>query len=211
MENISLFTEFLLLLFWFFLGYIGGSIPFAYITAMVFKGVDIRTFGSGNVGATNLGRLMGKKWAVFVTIADMLKGGLLVLMARYYGMPDVIIATTAFAAVCGHNYPVWLNFRGGKGVSTTYGTLFFVDPLSSCLAVPLAGLTWLVGLRVIHYVSVSSIISLTVIAILFFLFGMSGVFSCLAIALALLSAWRHRANFVRIKEGKESTVYKNDL
>lgn len=113
---------------WGGLGYLMGSFPTAYVVARRMRGVDIRTFGSGNVGATNLGRLMGKKWAVFVTAVDMLKGALPVLAARFLGYPEGDIAVAAVAAVLGHNYPVWLNFKGGKGVATTYGTLFLPVP-----------------------------------------------------------------------------------
>lgn len=188
---------------WGGLGYLMGSFPTAYVVARRMRGVDIRTFGSGNVGATNLGRLMGKKWAVFVTAVDMLKGALPVLAARFLGYPEGDIAVAAVAAVLGHNYPVWLNFKGGKGVATTYGTLFFACPWESMVAVPLSGLIWLAILGISGYVSLASLISLYGMVLLLPFTGTPAHWSFAAFLLASLSLWRHRSNLGRIIRGEE--------
>ena len=101
---------------WAAIGYLFGSFPTGYLTVKIMKGEDVRTLGSGNTGGTNVGRVMGKKWAVFVTIMDMLKGGAVVMLCRAFGGDDAAVALAAFAAVCGHNCPVWLGFHGGKGL-----------------------------------------------------------------------------------------------
>ena len=108
------------------MGYLLGSMPWGYIVFRLRKNDDIRKFGSGNIGATNVGRLLGKKWAVGVAIADMFKGAAGLALAYFLGIRDPQwVALVGIAAVMGHNFPVWLSFKGGKGVSTTYGVVIF--------------------------------------------------------------------------------------
>ena len=111
---------------------------------------------------------------------------------------------TAFAAVCGHNFPVWLNFHGGKGVATTFGTLFFVQMPLSCAAVLSGGALWFVVMKVTHYVSVACLAALLSTALFFSLLKVHRAFSALALLLALLSFWRHRENLRRLKAGTEN-------
>ncbi len=106
-------------------GYLAGSCPTGFLVAKYVCGADIRAYGSGNIGATNVGRLMGKKWAVAVAVFDMLKGGLAVLAASCFVQQHALLALTGVCAVLGHNYPVWLGFKGGKGVATTFGVIAF--------------------------------------------------------------------------------------
>ena len=100
-------------------------------------GKDIREFGSGNIGATNVGRVLGKKWAVVTAVVDILKGGLAVLLAMSLGVKSpFLLATVGFAGVIGHDYPLWLGFKGGKGVATTFGVFGcydFFNPLPAIL------------------------------------------------------------------------------
>lgn len=194
---------FFVYLIWSSVGYLAGSLPTAYLVAKKFKKIDIRTFGSGNVGATNLGRLMGKKWAIFVSVVDMLKGGVPVIVANVAGCDDLTVALVAVFAVLGHNYPVWLDFKGGKGVATTYGTLFFVYPWPSFVAVLAAGGAWYLSLKLSGYVSLASIMSLFFMSILLPALGSPYSFGWAAFALAVLSSWRHRSNLIRILNGKE--------
>jgi len=119
---------------WPLAGYLAGSIPTGYLLVRVLKGQDIREFGSGNIGATNVGRILGKPWAVFVALFDMAKGGLVVLSALASGVNSPwVLAATALAGVAGHNYPAWLRFSSGKGVATSFGVLFFLDPLATLI------------------------------------------------------------------------------
>ncbi len=191
---------------WLALGYLFGSLPTGYVVVRVKTGQDIRMVGSGNIGATNVGRVLGKKWAVIVTIVDMLKGGAAVMLCRAFGGADIAVAAAALGAVLGHNYPVWLNFRGGKGVATTFGTLFFVQMWYSCAAVLLAGILWFLVMKAFRYVSLASLVALVAIAGWFWFFGMHVSFIVLALLLAALSLWRHRGNVDRLIHGTENKV-----
>ena len=99
---------------WVLAGYFFGSIPAGYLIIKILLGKDIRNLGSGNIGATNVSRFVGKGWGVGVALFDMAKGGLVVLAARLAGIQDPwILALSGFAGVCGHNFPLWLRFKGG--------------------------------------------------------------------------------------------------
>ena len=194
-------------LLWILLGYFLGSFPTGYLAAKVVKGVDIRTVGSGNVGSTNVGRLMGKKWAVAVTLVDMIKGAAGLLLAKSAGVADQsILAMIAFAGVCGHNFPLWLRFRGGKGVSSSYGVAFFLHPPLSFLLAPAGGLLWLLLLKTKGYVSLASLLSLWSLPFFAFFLKFPFPYIFLLVSLALLSTLRHGKNIRRLLEGKESQV-----
>lgn len=197
------------LLLWTLISYLAGSFPTGYLAARLVKGVDIRTFGSGNVGATNVGRLMGKKWAVAVTLADMIKASLGILLARAYGIADPILLSWAgLAGVCGHNFPLWLRFRGGKGVASSYGVVFFINPPLSFILAPVGGLVWLLLLRLKGYVSLASLISLWILPVFAATLRFPLPYVLLTACLAALSTLRHRDNIRRLFEGKESSFKK---
>ena len=191
---------------WLAAGYLFGSLPTGYVVVKTMTGQDIRTVGSGNIGATYVGRVLGKKWAVIVTIVDMLKGGAAVMLCRTLGGGDLSVAAAALGAVLGHNYPVWLRFHGGKGVATTFGTLFFVQMWYSCAAVLLAGILWFLVMKAFRYVSLASLVALLAIGAWFAFFGMHPAFIVLAGVLAVLSLWRHRSNVARLIHGTENKV-----
>ncbi len=196
-------------LFWILLGYLAGSFPTGYLAARVVSGVDIRTFGSGNVGATNVGRLMGKKWAVAVTLIDMIKASVGIVCARAAGVQDPwTIAFTGFAGVCGHNFPLWLGFRGGKGVASTYGVVFFLNPPLSFFLAPAGGVIWFALLKLKGYVSLASLFSLWCLPVIAASLSFPLPFLVLLAALAALSTVRHRDNIRRLFEGKESSFRK---
>ena len=110
------------------IGYLLGSIPFAYITGHLVKGVDIRQVGGGNMGTLNVAREIGLLPGLTVLIADIGKGSLAVLIANWLGLPLIWIFIAGFAAVVGHNWPIFLRFKGGKGAATTLGVLFGLTP-----------------------------------------------------------------------------------
>lgn len=195
-------------LFWAIIGYLAGSLPTGYLLVKAKTGNDIRTLGSGNIGATNVGRVLGKKWAVLVTAIDMLKGGIVVCVVNSLAFPAPAAAVAAFAAVCGHNYPFWLSFHGGKGVATTLGTLFFVALPHSAVCVLAGGVIWYTVMKVTRYVSIASLVALFSIAVMFHLSSLPLPFTLLACALALLSVWRHRGNLGRVFRGTENKVGK---
>jgi glycerol-3-phosphate acyltransferase PlsY len=110
------------------IGYLLGSIPFAYISGRLIKGVDIRQVGGGNMGALNVAREIGPLPGLTVLIADIGKGALAVLIANWLGLPLIWIFITGFAAVVGHNWPIFLRFKGGKGAAASIGVLFALTP-----------------------------------------------------------------------------------
>lgn len=192
-------------LFWIVFGYFAGSCPTGYLLAKWLKDIDIRTFGSGNIGATNVGRLLGKKYAVFVALFDMLKGGIVVLFASFFTQNDWTLALAGASAVIGHNFPVWLKFKGGKGVATTFGVIAFYDffmPLPALLG----GAVWYLVMRCTKYVSVGSIVGLFAAAFLTKIFNMPKPYFYVSLALACLSALRHLPNIRRLMNGTETKV-----
>ncbi len=194
-------------MFWMFVSYFIGSLPTGYLVARIFRGVDIRTVGSGSIGATNVRRLMGLGWAVFVTLVDMLKGALALLLTVDSASSDPwLLSLSALAVVLGHNYPVWLRFRGGKGVATTYGTMFFIWPYNSFAIVLMSGALWYAVMTSTRYVSLASMVSLLALPAFFWMLDAPLPFILLALSLALLALFRHRANVSRLLEGRESPV-----
>lgn len=188
---------------WPLAGYLAGSIPTGYLLVRTLKGQDIREFGSGNIGATNVGRILGKPWAVFVALFDMAKGGLVVLFALSAGVKSPwVLAVTALAGVVGHNYPVWLRFSGGKGVATSFGVLFFLDPLATLIG----GASWALLVKGTRTVSLSSMVSLVIVLLALWVLGSPLPYIYTALLLFLLSAWRHRENIRRLVEGTERKV-----
>ncbi len=195
---------------WVLLGYLFGSFPSGYLLVRLLKGIDIRTVGSGNIGATNVGRCVGRFWAVVVSVADMLKGGLAVLLVRELASPGAdiswLLAGVGVASVLGHNFPVWLGFRGGKGVSTTYGMLFFLAPPLSFYAVLSGGAVWFLLLAIWRYVSLASMLSLWVVALVFASMHAGPAPLAATVFLALMVLLRHRENVKRLLTGKEPRV-----
>ncbi|HCL78987.1 MAG TPA: acyl-phosphate glycerol 3-phosphate acyltransferase [Synergistaceae bacterium] len=192
-------------LLWLLLGYFAGSFPSGYLAARLVRGTDIRTTGSGNVGATNVGRLMGKKWAAAVSVADMVKASVGLLLARAFGVTEPwLLALIACAGVLGHVFPLWLGFKGGKGVSSIYGVLFFLFPPTSFLLAPAGGIVWFLVLKLTGYVSVASLVSLWCMPPLAALLSFPAPYVIALAALAALSTILHRDNIRRLKNGTES-------
>lgn len=190
---------------WIIAGYIFGSIPAGYLAVRLILGEDIRKLGSGNIGATNVTRFLGKKWGVAVAVFDMAKGGIVVLAARLLGVQDPWILTLAgFAGVCGHNFPVWLGFSGGKGVATSFGVIFFWSPFPALAG----GLVWYLVMRFTRYVSVGSMISLMTVPVWFLILGKPAAYFWISSALAVLSVARHRKNITDLFRGSEVRIGK---
>lgn len=192
---------------WIILAYLCGSIPTGFLLVKYLRGIDIRTVGSGNTGANNVRRVMGKHWAVFVAIFDMLKGsvGLVGAMASGVANP-LFLSLIAFAGVIGHNFPVWLKFKGGKGVATSYGVIFFLWMPESFAVALMGGVVWYAIMRTSRYVSLASVLSLFAIPVFFLILEAPFAFVLFSLVLALLSAWRHHENLGRIMSGVESRV-----
>ena len=179
--------------------YLYGSVLFGEHIAKA-KGVDIRSVGSGNVGATNVGRALGKKYAVLVFLLDFSKGLIPMLLARlYFGLDSWTAFFVGLASLLGHTYPVFHNFKGGKGVATAFGTLTAVSPLIAVLSIAFWGLIF----RWKGIVSIASL-SASALAVLLLLFS-DHPFKIffMALLMFLLILYRHKDNLARLIEGKE--------
>ena len=134
------------------LAYLAGSFPTALLLVRLVTGMDVRKTGSGNVGGTNAARTAGLRVGAAVTLVDMLKGALPVLLMHWYNPASLWMAMTMLAAVVGHIYPVWLRFRGGKGVATGFGAFLVLAPVSALAAFGV----WLVVVAISRYVARSA-------------------------------------------------------
>ena len=194
-----------------FASYLIGSIPAGYIAGRI-AGIDIRTVGSGNIGATNVTRVLGKRYGYPVFIVDFLKGfaavGMSIMIAKRAqpaSVPSELFGVVgAVACVLGHSFPVWLGFKGGKGVAASAGALFGLTPFVALIAVAV----WLVIFYLTRYVSVASMTAALAvpIAILSMTFlGQTGGTALLyfSICLAAVVIVRHRSNLLRLVRGTE--------
>jgi glycerol-3-phosphate acyltransferase PlsY len=191
---------------WATLGYLLGSCPTGYLVVRLLKGEDIRKFGSGNIGATNVSRVLGKKWAFFTAIVDMFKGGLAILLTMAMGHDDAALLSVVGAmSVLGHNFPVWIGFRGGKGVATSFGVIAFFDFFNPSAAI-MGGIVWLVTREISCVVSLSSMTALFAAAFFMLIFRMPRPYFFCGILLAIFAVLRHRGNIARIIAGNENKV-----
>jgi glycerol-3-phosphate acyltransferase PlsY len=194
----------------FILSYLIGSIPSGYLVARS-KGIDIRQRGSSNIGAANVARVMGKKWGYLVGFCDFLKGFLAVklgsLIAAHFLLSSVPASVTAaIACVLGHNYTIWLGFKGGKGIATSGGAVLALLPP---LVFVSGGAVWVGVFLISRYTSLASIVAAVALPIAVLLivaktgtdFWLLFAFSVMIAALAI---WRHRGNIVRLLNGTEN-------
>ena len=195
--------------------YLAGSLPTGFLVARAMR-VDITQVGSGNIGATNVFRVLGKGPGALVLIVDLLKGALAVLVAPMLAAamtPTDSLALPALAAlgaVLGHNYTCWLGFKGGKGVATSAGAMAALIPPAFGVTV----ITWLLVFFLTRYVSMASIAAALILPVAT-IFTVSGPtrwpLVAFTSALAALAVWRHRANIERLKAGTEHRINKSKL
>jgi glycerol-3-phosphate acyltransferase PlsY len=191
--------------------YLLGSIPFGYIAGRI-VGIDIRNYGSGNVGATNVIRTLGKSYGYPVFAADFLKGFGAVKMSimiatrvqSEWSSPEMFGIVAAILSVLGHSYPVWLRFKGGKGVATSAGALFGLAPIAALAGVAI----WILTFWLTRYVSVASIAAAAVlpfiILITTWLSRTTGkLLFYSSVCLAAVVIWRHRSILSRLMRGTE--------
>ncbi len=194
--------------------YLLGAFPSAYVIGRFVKGIDIREHGSGNVGASNVLRVVGKKWGFLVLALDILKGFLSVtLVASFFYARDPAFSKLFYAllvgiaAVSGHNWTVFLNFRGGKGVATSLGVGLGLLPKAALSAF----FVWVLCLLPLGYIAVASIVAAISFPFWIFVFyrsiqGFLFVF-LISLGLAILIVYMHRSNVKRLLEGKEHRVW----
>ena len=188
------------------LGYLYGSIPFALVIGKVFYNTDVRESGSGNLGGTNAGRVLGKKAGISVIVLDALKAVTIFYLSSYLSLkfnlnPDIKYIA-GLACIFGHCYPIFAEFRGGKAVSTSLGYFLCIEPLYAVVAI----VVFLLVLKISKYVSLSSIsTALIVLCITPFLAVSITAKLCMLVAVILL-VYRHKDNIKRIKNHTESKI-----
>ena len=188
------------------LGYLYGSIPFALVIGKVFYNTDVRESGSGNLGGTNAGRVLGKKAGISVIVLDALKAVIIFYLSSYLSLkfnlnPDIKYLA-GLACIFGHCYPIFAEFRGGKAVSTSLGYFLCIEPLCAVVAI----VVFLLVLKISKYVSLSSIsTALIVLCITPFLAVSITAKLCMLVAVILL-VYRHKDNIKRIKNQTESKI-----
>ena len=187
--------------------YLLGSIPTGYLVARA-KGIDIRTVGSGNIGATNAFRILGKPAGILVLAVDGLKGFaasswladfVIQLFAVAPGQIENLRIVAGIAAVLGHNFTCWLKFKGGKGIATSAGVFFALAPLAAGIAV----VTWIVTAVLTRYVSIASIAAAVALPTAVWLTKDSLFLGIVTTALGLLAIFKHRGNIQRLLNGTE--------
>lgn len=181
--------------------YLLGSVPFGIVFTWA-KGVDLRSVGSGNIGATNVLRAAGKGPAVLTLLGDILKGAAAVALARALGLGASYEGLAALAAVAGHDFSVFLKFRGGKGVATSLGAVLIYAPQAGILTVVL----WLVTVALTRYSSLGAIVSFALLPVIMILTGQAKLKAAVALALAALLLLKHSGNIKRLVEGTERRV-----
>ena len=181
------------------ISYLLGSIPMGLVLTKLMGKGDLRKVGSGNIGATNVMRVGGLRMAGLVWLLDMAKAIAAVFIGKYIA-GDAFGAWCGFAAIVGHCYPVWLKFKGGKGISSLFGTLLAVSPMSFAVC----GIEWLLVALTSGISSLGATIVFCLIPVLGFAISTSTGFAFLAIG--LLCMWRHRENIKRLTKGAEYKI-----
>ena len=194
-----------------FIGYLFGSFPAGYFAGRI-AGVDVRSLGSGNIGATNVLRVLGKRWGYAVFFVDAFKGFAAVRLAlflaehagpaRAYAVYFAILA--AVMCVIGHTFPIWLGFKGGKGVATSAGAVFGLMPLAAVIIF----LVWVIVFEITRYVSVASLaaasaLPVTVALLIYWNVIEGAALLYFSTVLVILVLWSHRSNFSRLLKGTE--------
>jgi len=197
------------------ISYLIGSIPTGYLFGRVLRGIDIRNFGSGNVGATNALRVLGKKAGVLVLSIDILKGVLPVVFVADYFLargvniaPEALRLILALSCICGHNWTVFLRFKGGKGVATTLGVLIGLSFVISDFAkiFGLVILVWLVVFLITKIVSLASVLAGISFPVWSLIFGVPKIILLFSFLTTIFILLRHQSNLKRIMQGEESRL-----
>ncbi|MCK4957560.1 MAG: glycerol-3-phosphate 1-O-acyltransferase PlsY [Candidatus Cloacimonetes bacterium] len=187
--------------------YIMGSIPTSYILGKKFKGIDIRNFGSGNVGATNALRILGTKYGVISMILDMAKGAIPVFAAKFLGYSDIWLILIALTAILGHIFTIFLKFKGGKGVATSAGVFIALAPS----AIGIALLVFIIVVWISKYVSLGSILAASTLFAVELIINIRNGFQqkeilTLITIVALFIIIKHKANIKRLIAGNENKI-----
>ncbi len=185
--------------------YLLGSVPFGLIAGYLVKGVDIRKYGSGNIGASNVMRTLGWPVGVPVFILDVAKGFVAVEVCKQLGFSEYVVVAGAFAAILGHTFSVFLKFKGGKGVATSLGMIIGFDPVIAGLAFVI----WLVVVGITRYISVASVVatvSVPVMMVLWVTREVPAAYLAVTVVAAVAIIIKHISNFKRLANGTENRI-----
>jgi len=185
------------------IAYICGSIPFGVLLAKK-QSIDIREHGSGNIGATNVARTLGKKLGLYTLAGDLLKGFLVVFLANLWFEKTIVVALAGLTVFLGHLFSIFLKLKGGKGVATGLGVLIFVMPLPTLISTGI----FILCFNISGYISLSSILAAITLPILGIYFKIKLPFIYLSVIMALFTLQKHHDNIVRLTEGNESKFLK---
>ena len=183
-------------------GYLVGSIPTGVILARLFSATDIRREGSGNIGATNVYRVLGAKLGVITLVGDVLKGVVPVILTRFFMGDDVWIASVALSTFLGHLYPLFLGFHGGKGVATALGIFIVISPLVTAGGV----IVFVVVVMRWKYVSLGSLAASASMPLFLVIGEYAVVYGALGLMIGCLIFYRHGDNIKRLRDGKEKKL-----
>ncbi len=189
--------------------YLIGSIPTGYIIVKLKTGQDIRTVGSGSTGATNVKRVLGKKWFFIVMILDAIKGALPVVVAKLLNVYlhdnlGIYAVISAIFVIIGHSKPIFLQFKGGKSVASGVGTILALNPLAGlCVAI-----IWSIITYASKYVSLGSIIAVSAAPFIMYFLDNPVFYTLYCAIAAVYIIWLHRSNIVRLIKGEENKVRK---
>ena len=184
------------------LGHLFGSIPCGLWIVQAFHGIDIREYGSKNIGTTNVYRTVGGKTAALVMAADMIKGIAAVALINYLFRDHMLNVVTALGAILGHSYSLFLGLKGGKGVATGLGLLLYMMPEASLISFGV----WFVIVLATRYVSLGSMVAACTTPVLAWYFGYPMSYVCLAVLSAFFIVIRHAENIKRLLNGTESKI-----
>lgn len=196
------------------LSYLLGAIPFAFVLAKILKNTDLRKVGSRNIGATNLARVAGYKIGIIGLLLDILKGIVPVIFLADLTMTnlgvsyDTIRLILGLASICGHNWTIFLKFKGGKGVATSFGVLIglAIKNIIFTKVILSLALLWLSTFLIWRYVSLASIISAFFLPIFLYIFKLNRDFVLFGLIIALFIIFRHNSNIYRLLQHKENRI-----
>ena len=192
------------------LAYLLGSISFAVIASWIFRLPDPRTFGSKNPGATNVLRSGNKAAAILTLLGDAGKGWVAVVLAQHlapvWGLDNKVIAAVALLVFLGHIWPVFLRFKGGRGVATAVGVVLGLNLWSGILAI----ITWIIVALIWRFSSLSALVAATLTPVYAWIFLGSEVSTLVILVISLLIIWRHKSNIANLVAGKETRIGKRD-